>query len=833
MQNSFYKLVALVALCSVLSVLYFGFSINFIVVKESIYESMEKRYGYKISSSDVKLFVSYFPEIKFSNAFIYDNRKEKVITAKEICIRYNIFTFIASVFSKQENKVIITDGSLYLNSVVKEPPPIRNVELHNVKLIYTSSDKFPDITIFNGYQNAYSLRYEGQAHIKADNSNHDFSLIWSDKELDMDFSNVKINLKKHSKDNLMELIVLNKNEEMMKYLFKFENSNDEVSINLTKINSKSHEYLYREWENFLHVNFKEHTILSNLSIPIDMPNNVNLEEIYKNRDWVQLLNNLISNGILMMDMKTNLDLQLIDEKVGDTLSINMLADSNSGAYSAFFDSKNVNINSGGYGFEDADGIGIAFMSSNITYKADNITSTSSVSIFPSFLYLSNVTNDDKNTNNLRTHIVMHQGWGGEAEWLIVHSLDKLVFSLKNNILSNFLSCSYLTDYDISGETFNQKCQYLHFLRNIKDEVHFYLIADKTMSQQLEDNGVLLHVILERDNISGEFSQLNENREFLSTMNFAVSVVNYRPNFTLNGRVKYINLNFFSSALSEFLADVTNYQKLPPEIIAISKDMDSDEVIHFMNVGFFDHQVDVECDSVTGWFLGDKKINNLMVQSQNDEGIITIRNLHGDFDNGNFDMQANISLYKDLPRYEVAFGISNIDPGVISRFLLDNNIVIDGFTSINGLLKTEGIYKSSFYHNLSGQVMMQGKAISIYNLDILSFIKYVNNSTVENFDKDKAAQTLNQNKTYFENTNCTLEIDNGIGTIDNGVISTNGISGSYALTWALLEKILKLQWRFSFINRNEKQVYLPIEIEGKIPVFSISYDFSNFLPTPTK
>ncbi|AWD33036.1 Putative conserved hypothetical protein [Candidatus Fokinia solitaria] len=823
MQNSFYKVVALIALCSMLSILYFGFSVDFIVVRESIYESIEKR-GYKIAASDLQLFISYFPEIRFSNALLYDSKSEKIVTAKEIRIQYNIFTFLASIFNEQKYKITITDGDLYLNSIVKELPSTENVELHNVKLIYSSSDKFPDITVLDGYQNAHDFQYEGEIRMKSDHGKYSFSLTFADQNIDITLASMKISFKKHNKKDFVEMIISDKGEEIMKYLLKFQNSNDEAYINLMKINSKSHEYLYEEWENFLHVDFKENMILSNLSLPIEFPNNIDLEEIYKNREWIQLLNDFISNAVLTMAVKASMDLQFVDEKDGATLSVNVLSDERGSAYSASFDSKDIALHSGGYGFEDVDGIGIAFVNSNLTYKLDNATSNCNISIFPSFLYLSNIIIDDKNANTFRTHIVAHQGWRGDAEWLIVHSTDKLMLSLQHDILSDFFSCAYLTDYDTTGETFAQKCQYLQLLRDVKDQIHFYLIADHVTLQQSEDNGILLHVIAEKDGISGEFSQLSEERELLSTMNFAISVAKYRPSFALNGDIKYVNLNFIPSTLSKFLADASSYKKLSPEVIALSKDIDADDVIHLMNVGFFDHQIDINCDSVTGWFLGDNRINNVVMQSQNDEGIITIRNLRGNFDNGDFDLQANISLARDLPRYEIAFGISNIDPSIISRFLLDDNTVVDGFISINGLIKTEGLYKPSFYRGLSGQVTMQGKAISIYNLDILSFIKYVNSITAANFDKDKAIQLLNRNKTYFEDASCTIEIDNGIGIVTDGAVHANGISGSYAVTWALWEKMLKLQWQFSFINNKAKPVYLPLEIEGKIPVFSIYYDF---------
>lgn len=216
-------------------------------------------------------------------------------------------------------------------------------------------------------------------------------------------------------------------------------------------------------------------------------------------------------------------------------------------------------------------------------------------------------------------------------------------------------------------------------------------------------------------------------------------------------------------------------------------------INFLSANSYDGKFQLKINELL--WGEDILARNISSQGQLNLGYISVKDFSCNIWNGNLQLDLGLVVSTSNPIFNLDFNAYNINPQLPFK-LLTGADKMQGYMSIAG--KLQGNLKRSESSNLYGDADFIGALISWQGFDLNKIIEITDGQYTTD-SKMRALDYYSQyGSTMFDSLNGSINVQNGVASINNMKLANKRLSGVYSSNYDLASKAISGAGTFAFI-----------------------------------
>ncbi len=367
---------------------------------------------------------------------------------------------------------------------------------------------------------------------------------------------------------------------------------------------------------------------------------------------------------------------------------------------------------------------------------------------------------------------------------------------------------YSSDYDSSGEKFDQNTNNLNFLRNQKGFKNITLEVGKLIFKKQPFHNTHVNIDLSKDKL--KIDHVNIKHKFGK----------YSGTFLLNlpGLKQSIEVDlYFTELHDQFLYLILPkqekfYQRYKSELASVGKEKTNVSDINFFSIGNFNGNFNCVVDKL---YFKDILFNKFLLKGEVKDRDINFKNISVSGFNGEIKANGYISTIRPVIMMKLGVGLGNVDPSLILEKLL-NYKNYSGYVTTKGIFSSKGVNYEEIKQNLGGTLNIIGKNI-VYNglgLDELADLPQL--KTNLDYKLKRLNYYSRYGETKFNDVSGIINIENYLAQITNLKLDNDRLTGLSSLVYSFLDNSLSANSKFSFIpTQNSSPIVIDITNSGTL------------------
>ena len=454
-----------------------------------------------------------------------------------------------------------------------------------------------------------------------------------------------------------------------------------------------------------------------------------------------------------------------------------------------------------------------FNNSSVSIKSD-------VVVMPYVFRLYNTQFASKNTQFLSSFLALNYPGENKLQLYTKVSADNINlddFDI-NDKFDDIIYTLYSSDYDNSGEKFDQNTNNLNFLRNQKGFKNLTLEVEKLIFKKQLFHNTHVNIDLSKDKL--KIDHVNVKHKFGK----------YSGTFLLNlpGLKPSIEMDlYFTELYDQFLYLILPkqekfYQRYKDELSSIGRKKPDISDINFYSIGNFNGNFNFAVDRL---YLKDILLNNFLLKGEIKDRDINFTNISANGFNGEIKANGYISTIRPVIIMESGVGLGNVDPSLVLEKLL-NYKNYSGYVTATGLFSSKGSNYEEIKQNFNGTLNITGKNIIYSGLGLDELANLPQLKTNLDYKLKRLSYYSRYGETKFNDVSGTINIKDYLAQITNLKLNNNRLTGLNNLVYSFLDNSLSANSKFSFIPiQNSSPIVIGITNSGTLAKTKTIIDIS--------
>ena len=435
---------------------------------------------------------------------------------------------------------------------------------------------------------------------------------------------------------------------------------------------------------------------------------------------------------------------------------------------------------------------------------------SNIVVMPYILQLYNTQFSSKNTQFLSNLLALN--YPGKDKLQLYTKVSANNINLDDfdvdNKFDEIMYTLYSSDYDNSGEEFDNNTHNLNFLRNQKGFKNLTLEIKKLIFKNQVFHNNHVNIDLSKDRL--KIDHVNIKHKFGKySGTFLLSLPGIHPQIEVD--------LYFTELHDKFLYLILPkkekfYQKYKKELVSDEKQKTDISDINFYSIGNFGGNFNIDINKL---YFKDIVLDNLSLKGDIKDREINFKNISANGFDGELKANGYISTMRPIIYTQFGVGLGNINPSLIFEKML-NYKNYSGYVSATGIFSSKGINHEDIKQNFNGELNVTGKNIVHNGLGLDELANLPQLQTNLDYKLKRLNYYSRYGDTKFDDVNGTINIKDSLAQITNFKLNNDRLTGLSNLIYSLKDGSLSANSKFSFIPvENSSPIIIGITNSGTL------------------